>query len=157
MISGVICDRMQAWIPSTSKHRSSATPPLGTSNTPAIAVLQDQAKRWLEFEAPKYRLVTSQFVIDEATRGDPGAAQRRLSALQNVGLLLPDPEIEAIEDKIVSGCMMPPKAKLDALHVASALLAGVEYLLTQNCRTLLTQRNFQDSIDSWTICSCLGF
>ena len=26
---------------------------------------------------------------------------------------------------------MPPKAKLDALHVAS--VAGVEYLLTQNC------------------------
>ena len=29
---------------------------------------------------------------------------------------------------------MPPKARLDALHVASAVLAGVEYLLTQNCR-----------------------
>ncbi len=72
----------------------------------------------------------SQFVIDEASRGDPDAAKRRLNALQNVGLLLPDPEIEAIADKIVSGYMMPPKAKLDALHVASAVLAGVEYLLT---------------------------
>ena len=104
------------------------------SKNPAIAVLQDQAKRWLEFEAPKYRLVTSQFVIDEASRGDPDAAKRRLNALENVGLLLPDSEIEAIADKIVVRCMMPPKAKLDALHVASAVLAGVEYLLTQNCR-----------------------
>jgi len=74
------------------------------------------------------------FVIDEASRGDPDAAKRRLNALENVGLLLPDPEIEAIADKIVVGCMMPPKAKLDALHVASAVLAGVGYLLTQNCR-----------------------
>jgi hypothetical protein len=104
------------------------------SKNPAIAVLQDQAKRWLEFEAPKYRLVTSQFVIDEASRGDPDAAKRRLNALENVGLLLPDPEIEAIADKIVVGCMMPPKAKLDALHVASPVLAGVEYRLTQKCR-----------------------
>lgn len=104
------------------------------SKIPAIAVLQDQARRWLESEAPKYRLVTSQFVIDEASQGDPVAAKRRLEVLENVGLLLPDPEIETIADKIVSGCLMPPKARLDALHVASAVVAGVEYLLTQNCR-----------------------
>jgi len=104
------------------------------SKIPAIAVLQDQARRWLEFEAPKYRLVTSQFVIDEASQGDPDAAKRRLEVLENVGLLLPDPEIETIADKIVSGCLMPSKARLDALHVASAVVAGVEYLLTQNCR-----------------------
>jgi len=104
------------------------------SKVPAIAVLQDQARQWLETEAPKYRLVTSQFVIDEALRGDADAAKRRLAALGDVGLLLPDPEVEAIADRIVSGCMMPPRARLDALHVASAVLAGVEYLLTQNCR-----------------------
>lgn len=104
------------------------------SKNPAIAALQDQAKQWLEFEAPKFRLVTSQFVIDEASRGDPDAAKRRLAALENVGLLLPDPEVESLADKIVTGCMMPQKARLDALHVASAVLAGVEYLLTQNCR-----------------------
>ena len=40
------------------------------SKNPAIAALQVQAKQWLEFEAPKIRLVTSQFVIDEATRGE---------------------------------------------------------------------------------------
>ena len=77
------------------------------SKIPAIAVLQDQARRWLETEAPKYRLVTSQFVIDEASQGDPDAAKRRLIALENVGLLLPDPEVEAIANRIVSGCMMP--------------------------------------------------
>jgi hypothetical protein len=104
------------------------------SKNPAIAALQDQAKQWLEFEAPKFRLVTSQFVIDEASRGDPDAAKLRLAALENVGLLLPDPEVESLADKIVTGCMMPQKARLDALHVASAVLAGVEYLLTQNCR-----------------------
>ena len=65
-------------------------------------------------------------MIDEASRGDPDAARRRLEILENVGLLLPDPEIETIADRIVSGCMMPPKARLDALHVASAVLAGVE-------------------------------
>ncbi|MFM7975868.1 MAG: type II toxin-antitoxin system VapC family toxin, partial [Pirellula sp.] len=96
--------------------------------------LQDQAKPWLKLEAPRFRLVTSQFVIDEASRGDPDAAERRLAALENVAILLPDPEVESLANKIVTGCMMPQKARLDALHVASAVLAGVEYLLTQNCR-----------------------
>lgn len=100
----------------------------------AIAVLQAQAKQWLETEAPKFRLVTSQFVIDEASRGDPVAAKRRLATLENVALLLPDPDVESLADKIVAGCMMPQNARLDALHVASAVLAGVDYLLTQNCR-----------------------
>lgn len=100
------------------------------SKIPAIGVLQDQARRWLEFESPKFRLVTSQFVIDEALQGDPDAAKRRLEVLENVGLLLPDPDVEAIANRIVAACVMPPKAKLDALHVASAALAGVEYLLT---------------------------
>jgi hypothetical protein len=104
------------------------------NKNPAIAALQVQAKQWLEFEAPKFHLVTSQFVIDEVSRGDPDAAKRRLAALENVGLLLPDPQVESLADKIVTGCMMPQKARLDALHVASAVLAGVEYLLTQNCR-----------------------
>ena len=78
--------------------------------------------------------MTSQFVIDEASRGDPDAARRRLGALENVGLLVPDPDVESLADKIVTSCMMPYKARLDALHVASAVLAGVDYLLTQNCR-----------------------
>lgn len=82
----------------------------------AIAVLQDQARQWLEKEAPKYRLVKSQFVIDEASRGDSDAAKRRLAALGDVGLLLPDPEVDTIADRIVSGCMIPPKATNKALH-----------------------------------------
>jgi len=104
------------------------------SKIPAIAILQDQAKRWLAEEAPKYHLVTSQFVIDEASLGDSDAATRRLGLLENVGLLLPDPGVETIADAILARYLMPQKARLDALHVASAALAGVEYSLTQNCR-----------------------
>ena len=99
------------------------------SKNPAIAVLQAQAKQWLETEAPKFRLVTSQFVIDEASRGDPDAAKRRLATLENVALLLPDPDVESLADKIVAGCMMPQNARLDALHVASAVLAGGRLLV----------------------------
>ncbi|MBC8352754.1 MAG: type II toxin-antitoxin system VapC family toxin [Planctomycetes bacterium] len=104
------------------------------SRNPATAALQDQAKRWLAEEAFKYDLVTSQFVIDEVSRGDPDAAEERLKLLQDVRVLLPDAEVERVADEIISHSLMPAKARLDALHVASAAVGRVEYLLTQNCR-----------------------
>jgi len=104
------------------------------SNNPVTAVLQDQAKRWLADEATKYELVTSQFVIDEVSLGDPDAARKRLKLLANVRVLLPDAGVERIADEIISRSLMPSKARLDALHVASAAVGRVEYLLTQNCR-----------------------
>ena len=104
------------------------------SSIPATAVLQDQAKRWLSDEAPKYDLVTSQFVLDEAALGDADAATRRLELLQGFRLLVPNAEVERVANEIITHSLMPEKARLDALHVASAAVAGVEYLLTQNCR-----------------------
>jgi hypothetical protein len=79
-------------------------------------------------------LVTSQFVIDEVSLGNPDAAEERLKLLQNVRVLVPDAEFERIADEIISHALMPAKARLDALHVASAAVVRVEYLLTQNCR-----------------------
>ncbi len=104
------------------------------SSNPTVAVLQAQAKRRFVEEAPKYALVTSQFVIDEAALGDPDAAANRLRLLADIPLLLPDARVEAFANQITSRSLMPPSARLDALRVASAAIGGVEYLLTQNCR-----------------------
>lgn len=104
------------------------------SNDPAVLVLQTQAQLWFRHQAPNYSLVTSQFVIDEATLGDPDAAADRLALLADIPLLLPDDRVEHIADEIIQKALMPPSARIDALHVASAAVGGVEYLLTQNCR-----------------------
>ena len=80
------------------------------SSDPAVAVLQDQARRWLAAEAPNYELVTSQFVIDEATRGDPDAVARRLALLADIPVLLPDARVEQIADEIISRSLMPVTA-----------------------------------------------
>lgn len=104
------------------------------SSDAAIAVLQHQAKRWFADKAANYKLVTSQFVIDEISLGDPDAAARRLALLSGVSLLLPDAQVEQIADELITRSLMPAIARLDALHVASAAVGGVEYLLTQNCR-----------------------
>lgn len=103
------------------------------SKDSVVAVLQMQAKRWLVEEAPHYTLVTSQFVIDEAALGNPEAAARRLAALADIPVLLPDAQTEQLANEIITHSLMPPGARLDALHVASAAACGAEYLLTQNC------------------------
>lgn len=104
------------------------------STDPATAVLQDQAKRWMNEQRPLYDVVTSQLVIDEAAMGDPDAAASRLRMLDGMPVLPANPDAEIVADEIVRRSMMPATAKIDALHVAIAALAGVQYLLTQNCR-----------------------
>lgn len=103
------------------------------SSDPTTLALQQQARRWLIEQMPFYDVVTSQIVIDEASLGDPEAAQRRLEALKGIPVLPSNPDVNSVADEIIRRHMMPANARLDALHVATAALAGVQYLLTQNC------------------------
>ena len=100
----------------------------------ATAVLQDQAKRWMAEQRPLYDVVTSQLVIDEAGMGDSDAAARRLKMLDGIPVLPVNPDAHTVADEIIRRSMMPTSARIDALHIATAALAGVQYLLTQNCK-----------------------
>lgn len=104
------------------------------SSNPATAVLQDQATQWMNEQRSKYNVVTSRLVLDEAALGDPDAAQRRLAMLADIPILDPNPDVETVADQLVSHSLIPESARLDASHVAAAALAGVQFLLTQNCR-----------------------
>mgnify|MGYP001129422090 CR=1 FL=1 len=83
---------------------------------PVVRALQVQAQRWWDEQRQKYHLVTSQFVLDEAALGDPAAVARRLEMLAGIPILLPDERVESIAGEIIARSLMPPKAKLDALH-----------------------------------------
>lgn len=99
-----------------------------------IAALQQQARNWWAIERPKFELVTSQLVIDEASAGDPSAAAERLTLLGGLPAVPINDDVRNLARAIVSASIMPPKAAADALHVAAAAVAGIEYLLTLNCR-----------------------
>ncbi len=101
---------------------------------PATVVLQDQARRWMAEQRPQYDVVTSQLVIDEVSRGDPDAAGRRLAMLEGISVLGVNPEVDKVAGELIWHSLIPESARLDALHVATAALAGVQYLLMQNCR-----------------------
>ncbi len=104
------------------------------SSDPNIAALQTQARDWWRIERPRFELVTSQLVIDEASAGDPNAVADRLKMLVGVPLVAITDEVRQLAGALISPSMIPPKAEADALHVAAAAVARIEYLLTQNCR-----------------------
>jgi len=104
------------------------------SQNAVTAFLQNQAKRWMAEQAAHYDLVTSRLVLAEARRGDTDAAARRLAMLADIPILEENPDTGRVADELVARSLIPEAARLDALHVATAALAGVEYLLTLNCR-----------------------
>ena len=106
------------------------------SKDQATAILQQQARQWWDQERSNYRLVTSQFVIDEAADGDSDAARLRLEMLNGIPLLRPSDRVEQIAEELIRRSLLPEKAKLDGLHIALAAVGGVHYLLTQNCKRI---------------------
>lgn len=99
-----------------------------------MAARQILTHEWWDKERHHYELVTSQYVLDEASAGDPILAAERLAALQGIPLLPLDPEIATIADEILLRAILPPKALIDAFHIALAAHHGIEYLLTWNCK-----------------------
>ena len=79
-------------------------------------------------------------MIDEAADGDPLLAQERLDSLDAIPLLQLGPEIDAIASAIVSRAILPPKAQVDALHIATAAHHRIDYLLTWNCTHIANAR-----------------
>ena len=97
-------------------------------------MLQQQARDWWVIERPKFIVVTSQLVLNEACLGDPIAVAEGMELLADIPLIPIDARVEAIADELIGRSLMPLKARLDALHVAKAAVGGVQCRLTQNCR-----------------------
>jgi hypothetical protein len=92
--------------------------------------------QWWNDERRNYDLVVSQYVIDEASGGDPTRAAERLESLEGIPLLPNAAEIPEIANEIMSLGVLPAKADVDALHIAAVAHHRIEYLLTWNCRPI---------------------
>ena len=99
-----------------------------------MAARQLLTHEWWNNERSKYELVVSQYVIDEASAGDPTLAEERLESLDGIPLLPLAPEIAQIADEIMNRAILPAKARTDALHIAIVAHHRIQYLLTWNCR-----------------------
>jgi hypothetical protein len=73
-------------------------------------------------------------VIDEASAGNPTLAAERLALLDGIPLLPHAPEIVTLAVEIMSLGVLPDKAQVDALHIATVAHHQIQYLLTWNCK-----------------------
>ena len=97
-----------------------------------VAGNQATTRDWWERRAD-FDLYISVFVLEESRVGDPRAVESRLQAISGVPEISITSEVALIADGLLSKASLPPKARLDALHIAAATLGGMDYLLTWNC------------------------
>jgi hypothetical protein len=104
------------------------------SSQVVMAARQLLMHKWWENERTNYELVVSQYVLDELSTGDPKLVAERLQALEGIPTLPSDPEIIEIANVLVSRAILPAKAQVDALHIATVAHHRIQYLLMWNCK-----------------------
>ncbi len=117
------------------------------------AAHQQITREWWENRA-KFDLYISQIVIRESSGGDKDAAARRLEVLEGIQILEISEEAKALARDLVEHVPLPEKASLDALHIAIAVVSGMDYLLTWNC-THIANATLRNKIES--ICRSRGY
>ena len=111
-------------------------------------------RSWWQDYRPAFDLFVSDFVLEEAARGDPSAAAERLKVLADIPILPVNPDADSLAQRLVTALALPPRARLDAAHVAVSAVYGIRFLLTWNC-THLANGALADKIDQ--TCADAGF
>lgn len=89
---------------------------------------------WWERRRAAFVLLVSEYVIDEAQRGDKEAARRRLDYIAALKELeITEASID-LTQAIIASPVFPAKAGVDAAHIALCCVHEVDFLLTWNCR-----------------------
>jgi len=105
---------------------------------PSAALLaaahQQVTREWWDLHRHRFEQFISPMVIDEASRGDPEAAARRLAVLEDFSVLEPTQAAADLVDVLIADGALPGVARDDATHVAIATVHRMDYLVTWNCR-----------------------
>ena len=100
------------------------------------AAWQKTTVDWWDTQRSRFDLYTSDVTVEEAGKGNPEAATRRLEALSGIPILSITEAVAALSKALLQGRALPATALDDALHIAVSAVHGVNYLLTWNCRHL---------------------
>jgi len=119
-----------------------------------VAANQELTQEWWDARRVDFDLVISEFVSREAAAGDADAAARRMKVIASIPELSVTNEVGKIARALIENVPLPPKAQIDAFHIAVAAVHGVEYLLTWNC-THINNAVLRPRIES--MCRSKGF
>lgn len=97
---------------------------------------QEITQEWWDKRRGVFDLYISAVVIEEASEGDPEAAERRLETLEGIPLLDMSPEVANVAEALIREGPLPETATDDAAHLALSAVHGMDFLLTWNCKHL---------------------
>ena len=104
------------------------------SPLPEVARKQVLTVQWNDLWADKCDLFKSKYTVAENEKGDSDAARRRLDYLANVvNIDVDDTIVPRLALSFVGPGSIPEDQLVDALHVATATVYGMDVLLTWNC------------------------
>jgi len=115
---------------------------------------QELTQEWWDTRKDDFYLVISEFVLREASAGDPIAASNRLASIAGIPELNITDEVGVLARMLIEQIPIPKKAQLDAFHIAIAAVHGIDYLLTWNC-THINNAELRPRIEA--ICRSQGF
>ena len=99
-----------------------------------VAAQQQITQEWWEDRRADFDLYLSRIVLQEIGTGNEAEAARQLEAVKGLPLLGSEGEAAALARSLVEGGPLPAKAAADALHMATASVYKMDYLLTWNCK-----------------------
>jgi predicted nucleic acid-binding protein len=103
------------------------------SNDIRVVANQNTTIEWWENRSSSFELFISEFVIAEASLGDPEAAKKRLEVIKKLPRLSVTDKARTLARALIFEGPIPQKSEIDAYHIAVAAVNGIEYLLTWNC------------------------
>ncbi|MDD5298292.1 MAG: type II toxin-antitoxin system VapC family toxin [Rhodocyclaceae bacterium] len=112
------------------------------------AARQTWTRDWWEVAGLYWSLAISELVLEEAGRGDPSAARRRLDALHGLPLLPATEEAQEYAGQLIALGAVPASEPEDALHIALATLGGARYLVSWNFAHLVGPDAKQKLLDA---------
>ena len=105
-----------------------------TSNA-KIAANQAYTRQWWNEEMGTCEVYISKYVIDECAVGRVDAIERRDKVLCRLTPVDVEwAKVEELARNLIDGHALPCSETTDALHIATASVAGMNILLTWNCR-----------------------
>ncbi len=112
-----------------------------------MAGMQEATREWWDKRKKTFSLYVSPYVLDEVSKGDVSAANKRINILHDIPILVVDEESIQLTELILAYKIIPEKAATDASHIAIATRHGMDFLLTWNC-THIANAEIMRSVES---------
>jgi hypothetical protein len=102
------------------------------SNNISLLARQQAAHAVWALQGQQYNAFVSALVLDEITKGDVQAAQRRVQACDAATLLDVSLQADDLAKRLIASHAIPATEPEDALHIAIAATAHMDFILSFN-------------------------